>query len=155
MITPTDVRLRSFQPADLPALVALEAALFPDPWSYETFASTLHHATTAAYVAEHREHLVGYALVRTAHDHADLLTIGVAPTHQRCGVGRLLIDTLIGHCRHVRVTALFLEVRRENHSAQAFYRRLDFVEIGVRRGYYRHPIDDAIVMQRVIGAVHE
>ena len=40
----------------------------------------------------------------------------------------------------------FLEVRAANAPAIALYRRLGFAAAGVRRGFYRDPPDDAVVM---------
>jgi ribosomal-protein-alanine N-acetyltransferase len=39
-----------------------------------------------------------------------------------------------------------LEVRASSSGALALYCSLGFVEQGIRRGYYRHPTEDAILM---------
>ena len=39
-----------------------------------------------------------------------------------------------------------LEVRRSNSVAQALYRKYRFVEVGMRRRYYRDTGEDAILM---------
>ena len=40
----------------------------------------------------------------------------------------------------------FLEVRSKNAPALALYRAYGFEEVGVRKGYYKNPDDDAIIM---------
>jgi ribosomal protein S18 acetylase RimI-like enzyme len=42
----------------------------------------------------------------------------------------------------------FLEVRASNVGAQALYRRHGFGLAGVRKSYYDHPIEDAVIMRR-------
>jgi ribosomal-protein-alanine N-acetyltransferase len=43
---------------------------------------------------------------------------------------------------------VFLEVRAGNAAALALYRKSDFQETGLRRGYYADPPEDAVVMAR-------
>ena len=43
-------------------------------------------------------------------------------------------------------TAVTLEVRASNEAAQALYRRFGFLPVGTRKGYYRHPDEDALVL---------
>ena len=42
---------------------------------------------------------------------------------------------------------MLLEVRQSNHAAICLYRKLGFAQIGVRRGYYHAPEEDALLMQ--------
>jgi ribosomal-protein-alanine N-acetyltransferase len=44
------------------------------------------------------------------------------------------------------VHAVFLEVRESNAAARALYARFGFREGGRRRGYYRKPVEDALVL---------
>jgi ribosomal-protein-alanine N-acetyltransferase len=39
-----------------------------------------------------------------------------------------------------------LEVRTRNLAAIALYRQLGFDEVNTREGYYRDPVDDALVL---------
>ena len=44
--------------------------------------------------------------------------------------------------------AVYLEVRDSNEAAQALYRGRGFLASGRRKGYYRLPAEDAVVMRR-------
>jgi [ribosomal protein S18]-alanine N-acetyltransferase len=46
---------------------------------------------------------------------------------------------------------LDLEVREGNEGAIALYRGLGFGVVGRRRGYYREPVEDAVLMQMEFG----
>jgi ribosomal-protein-alanine N-acetyltransferase len=41
-------------------------------------------------------------------------------------------------------------VRATNRAAVALYGRAGFREVGRRRGYYRDPVEDAVLMRREI-----
>ena len=51
--------------------------------------------------------------------------------------------------------AAYLEVRASNGVALALYARFGFREVGRRRGYYRRPVEDAVVMRAPLGAAGE
>jgi len=81
----------------------------------------------------------GFVISRLAADEAEILTIAVDAAFRRYGVGGALLR---GHCARVAAAgakSLFLEVDPENAAALALYRRLGFVEVGQRKGYYRRP----------------
>ena len=67
--------------------------------------------------------------------------VAVAPDFRRTGVATCLIRSLTD-------AEVFLEVRVSNESARALYHRLGFTEVGMRRGYYDDPVEDAVVMKR-------
>ncbi|MFE6965823.1 GNAT family N-acetyltransferase [Agromyces sp. NPDC057679] len=95
--------------------------------------------------------LLGYAglLAPSGGDQGDIQTIAVDPAARGIGLGRGLMHALITESRRRGIAQLFLEVRADNPIARALYESLGFVEIGVRRGYYRHGVD-AIMMQLAV-----
>jgi ribosomal-protein-alanine N-acetyltransferase len=133
---------------------ALEDALFPDPWSAETFWSELAGvpATRHYLVAEAPEaagtRLLGYAgLFATRHE-ADVQTLAVAPAAQGSGVGSLLLAALLAEAARRGCPSVLLEVRADNLPAHRLYRRHGFQRVAVRRGYYRPGPVDAWVLRR-------
>ena len=55
-------------------------------------------------------------------------------------------EELIAVCRARGVRMLGLEVRVSNTAAQGLYRTLGFRLVGLRRGYYKAPVEDALLM---------
>ena len=88
----------------------------------------------------------GFAIWRLLEDEAEILTLGVAPSARRQGLGAALLDAAIAAARDAGAERLFLEVDDGNRSALALYRGRGFAQIGVRRGYYRDGAD-ALVMR--------
>ncbi|WP_051045939.1 ribosomal protein S18-alanine N-acetyltransferase [Nocardiopsis alkaliphila] len=135
--------------ADVPAVMELERRLFPlDAWSEGVLRDELAETATRHYVvAETDGRLVGDAGLRFVPPEGDVQTMAVAEDAWGRGIGRALLTELLDQAAARGVTETFLEVRSDNPRAQDLYRRFGFIELGVRRGYYKGA--DAIVMRRV------
>ncbi|MCC6317753.1 MAG: ribosomal protein S18-alanine N-acetyltransferase [Gemmatimonadaceae bacterium] len=140
--------LRAAAPNDVPSVVALERELFTDPWSWASFADLLQHPAARFLVATAGDSLAAYAVVYVAVDEAELANLAVAPSWQRRGVGRRVLDDLLETLRHDGVVEVWLEVRTSNVAARRLYAGAGFSEVGRRRRYYDRPVEDAIVMRR-------
>ena len=79
---------------------------------------------------------VGFSLFRTVADEAELLLLAVAPDHQGRGVGRLLLEEVVGQARRAGAARVHLEVR-DGNGAVDMYRSAGFEPAGHRRNYYR------------------
>ncbi len=143
-------RLRRGTMADLDAVVAIEQAVFPAPWTRRMFEESLCGPGAAFVVAHIDQRIVGYALVRIIADEAELLTIAVALNAQRQGIGDRLMQWVIAQAQAARATMLYLEVRVSNAAAQRLYQRCGFAPCGRRVRYYQQPIEDALVMAKII-----
>jgi ribosomal-protein-alanine N-acetyltransferase len=97
-------------------------------------------------VAERGGALAGYLIATVTSPYAEIQNLATAPEQQRCGVAGRLLDDLVETCRARGVTELGLEVRVSNAAAQALYRTRGFRMTGLRRGYYRSPEEDALLM---------
>jgi ribosomal-protein-alanine acetyltransferase len=134
--------------ADLGAVMAIERAAFSMPWRATTFESLLQRTDAdliAAVDAEDR--LVGYAVVWTVVDQAELGNVAVDVEWRKRGVGRRLVEEALERARGRSAEECFLEVRESNRDAQALYERCGFRAIGRRRRYYSNPTEDALVMR--------
>ena len=136
--------------ADAARCAELEVQLFEgdDPWPASAFVSELSGRHNHYVAARAANQLVGYAgiarlgLLRPYE--YEIHTIGVDPAFQGRGIGRLLLDALL----HYADGAVYLEVRTDNTPAIALYRSAGFVEIGLRKRYYRVSGADAYTMRR-------
>ena len=139
--------LRRIRWWDLEAIMELERALFPsDPWTLEQFWSELAGvpATGHYILAEDGGDIVDYAgLIATRHE-ADIQTVAVRQDRQGAGLGALLVTELMAEARRRGVGDVVLEVRADNEPAKRLYARFGFVQVGVRRGYYRPAPVDAV-----------
>lgn len=79
---------------------------------------------------------VGFALIRTVIDEAELMLLAVAPEVRGRGIGRALLQHSIDLVTALGAISYFLEVRSDN-SAIILYQNLGLRQVGVRRDYYR------------------
>lgn len=128
----------------LPALAAIEKACFAAPWSENALREELGKGIFL--VAETGEGPAGYIGCQTVLDEGYITNVAVAPAYRRQGVGRELVGALLAHARRQGLTFVTLEVRRGNAPAIALYEGLGFVPVGVRKGFYRNPPEDAVLM---------
>jgi ribosomal-protein-alanine N-acetyltransferase len=82
---------------------------------------------------------------------AELESVAVEAAARRRGVGGALCAAVSDWCRRQGVTALELEVRAGSGGAIALYAGLGFVVAGRRAGYYREPVEDALLMRLDLG----
>jgi [ribosomal protein S18]-alanine N-acetyltransferase len=128
-------------------LVAMEKRCFSDPWTRGMFRSELEVAGgTYARAALMGETLAGYSFAVLIADEAHLGNLAVDPGYRRKGIARALLDDLLTAARRHGVRRVTLEVRESNSIARNFYARNGFVDIAIRKSYYRNPVEDAIVM---------
>jgi [ribosomal protein S18]-alanine N-acetyltransferase len=137
--------------ADAARCAELEAQLFEgdDPWPARAFLAELE-AKHIRYVAARADNkVVGYAgisrLGRKRPYEYEIHTIGVDPGYQGRGIGRRLMTDLL---EYASGGTIFLEVRTDNAPAIALYESLGFVNVGMRRRYYRASGADAYTMRR-------
>jgi len=141
---------------DLPEMISWEGALFgTDAWSPEVMVAELSHPASYYLVArpDGDDAIVGYAGLRAGNrgGDGDIQTVAVAPEHRGKGLGRLLVEALLGEARQRLASSVFLEVRADNDAARGLYASLGFQEIDRRTGYYQPDGVDAIVMALVLG----
>lgn len=142
-------RLRPASSADLGGLVSLERASFSDPWTPAQLADTLAQNSTIGVVIEDAAGLlVGYLFGSVVMDQAEILTLAVLPTQRRQGLGRRLLEAMLDAIAGRGVRAVWLEVRASNAGALALYAQAGFIASGVRRSYYRRPVENALVLKR-------
>lgn len=146
-------RYRRMTALDLDAVMAIEQAIYPHPWTRGNFSDSLA-AGYHCWVAESGGMMTGYSVLMIAAGEAHLLNLSIAAQWQRRGLGSELLRFIVAHARDCAVSRFFLEVRPSNAAALALYARAGFTTIGVRRGYYpaRSGSEDAIVMELVLDA---
>ena len=136
--------VRSMTRADLPQVVAMEAALQPRPWSEQVFRDELDMRNRTYLVAAGPDGIVGFAGLMVVDDEAHVTNLLVAEDSRRRGLGRQLMVALIEMAVLQDASHLTLEVRSSNEAARALYARLGLAPVGIRPRYYGD--DDALIL---------
>ncbi|HXL15735.1 MAG TPA: ribosomal protein S18-alanine N-acetyltransferase [Methylomirabilota bacterium] len=147
----TTLRIVRLDREHLDQIVSIERASFTDPWTRGMFESELDiEARGYARGAVRGRSLVGYIFAVLIPDEAHIGNLAVSPPERGHGVAQGLLDQLVQDAVEAGVKRVTLEVRASNHTARKFYYRNKFIDIAIRKNYYRSPVEDAIVMYRVL-----
>jgi [ribosomal protein S18]-alanine N-acetyltransferase len=150
--SPVDVRIEPMRQEDLPEVLAVEVASFGLPWTREMFETDLARRGLAELLVARLAGagvpppLAGYICVWTIGEELHVNNLAVDPRWRRRGIASALLAEALDHGRTQGTRRAFLEVRASNVAAQALYRRFGFEATGVRKGYYTHPVEDAVIM---------
>ena len=128
--------------ADADAMAEIHGESFVRAWSPFDFASLVGQPAVFALGARRvpfsgPRRMVGFVLVRSAADEAEILTIAVRGSARRRGLGRSLMDEALRRLYRDRIATCFLEVDPDNAAAIGLYRSFGFDVVGERKGYYR------------------
>jgi ribosomal-protein-alanine N-acetyltransferase len=148
-----DEAVRPMTLAALDGVVALEAAVYPFPWTRGNFVDSLAASYIAWTLNGSGGELIAYCMAMRGAGEMHLLNITVAPVARRRGHARRLLGALVALCHAQGDERIWLEVREANIDAQATYLRLGFTQVGMRKGYYPAPDgarEDAVVMSLAI-----
>ena len=141
------VRIVPVTVSHLDEIVAMERRCFSDPWTRGMFRSEIELAGgTYARAALVGEQLAAYSFAVLVADEAHLGNLAVDPVYRRKGIAQSLLLDLLTAARSQGIRRVTLEVRESNSIARNFYARNGFVDIAIRKSYYRNPVEDAIVM---------
>ena len=146
-------RIRPAAAADIAALAAIERECFSDPWTTAGLRESIQYETSRAFVAEVGAATVGYVMARISGEEAEILNLAVLPSCRRRGIARCLLEEALAAVTTAGVREAYLEVRQSNAVALALYQGFGFRPVGLRPGYYRNPLEDALVLRAPLPAL--
>jgi [ribosomal protein S18]-alanine N-acetyltransferase len=131
----------------------VHAAAFADGWTHDDFATWLSRPQAVVVLAANDQATVAFGLALAAGADAELLTIATDPAARRSGLGRRIFRALDAAALNRGLERWVLEVARNNLPAIRLYESEGFVEIALRKAYYRADEGrvDALVMSRRVG----
>ncbi len=138
---------------DLDAILVIEQAQFPEPWTKGMLLDELtNHETRRYTVAVDATQVVGYlGLMYVMDDEMHINTIGTRPGFEGQGVARALLGDGWADARMRGVQRATLEVAVSNKQAQRLYQHYGFAPVGIRKNYYERTREDALVMWAELG----
>ena len=133
------------QPDLAQAIYDVMVDVYPvSPWTLEQIQADLSQDQTWYALAYDGVEVIGFLAVQENLFEAEVLQIAVKGAYQGQGIAPALFATLPAE------KEIFLEVRRSNQRAQAFYKKEKMAVIAERKIYYHDPVEDAIIMKREI-----
>ena len=129
-------------------IAQLEKICFNDPWSENSIASELENRLSLWLVALDGEKVAGYVGSQSVLGETDMMNIAVHPDYRRQGIGEQLVVQLVEALKAKGNHSLMLEVRVSNEPARKLYEKLGFIQVGLRKNYYRNPREDACILRK-------
>ena len=129
-------------------VAALETICFHDPWSEKSVASELTNPLSLWLVALDGDRVAGYVGSQSVMGESDMMNVAVHPDYRRRGIAERLCLALVEALKEKGNHCLTLEVRASNDPAKALYEKLGFIQVGLRKNYYRNPREDACILRK-------
>ncbi|MFC0472418.1 ribosomal protein S18-alanine N-acetyltransferase [Halalkalibacter kiskunsagensis] len=132
---------------DIEAVMDVERDAFSTPWDPAIFINELTSNQFAQYlVYEVEDNIIGYCGLWVVMDEAQITNVAIHSKYRGQGHGERLLRYVMAFLVQMGVLKLSLEVRVSNVIAQKLYRKMGFVEGGIRKNYYADNLEDALVM---------
>lgn len=145
-MTSASLELRTLRLEDLSRIVAIEKAVYDDPWSerllQESLTASMTH--TLGYF-DQSGNCAAYSIYQVIYTEGHLLNLAVAPDRQKQGVGSKLLDDILKDSGRRGAFSFYLEVRPSNQAARRLYEKKGFRSLLIREKYYSNG-EDAIIM---------
>ncbi len=140
--------IREMTVADLPQVIAIEKTIFTQPWSENSFKSSMSSPYTHFLVVEDEScgKIAAYCGYLQSLDEADITNVAVDEVYRRRGLARMMLEQLMADGRGQGIERYTLEVRVSNEGAIHLYEQLGFKTEGIRPRFYALPTEDAAIM---------
>ena len=132
-----EIEIEIVKSYDLPAIASLHAICFEDSWHAELLGRILSARGAFGLFSRPSGKAVGFILCRSSGQEGEILSLAVAPSQRRSGLGSALLKAAITHAGEQAIEALFLEVAEDNAAARQLYQKFGFAIVGRRSKYYR------------------
>jgi ribosomal-protein-alanine N-acetyltransferase len=147
------LRIRPYEAHDFAALYKLDQSCFVPGISYSKWVLQyyLRLPGVDCQVAADGKSLVGFVLGETNPPLGHIITLDVAESHRRSGIGSLLLNELEKNFTFRGVKSVLLETAVDNESGIAFWKRHGYCTEAVLKRYYLGKTD-AYEMRKKLGA---
>ena len=131
-------------------LAELDKSCFKKAWREKSFSKLMNYPWFRAWTwhAEATSKALAFLIIEDQSDFFSILRVGVMPEYRRQGIGREMMDFLIQLAWNEQVPKILLEVHEFNLAAQHLYFASGFCQIHLKKGYYRDPPGNALVLTK-------
>lgn len=146
-----EARFRPMRDTDVEAVMAIEKSAYEYPWTPGIFHDCLRVGYSCWVVTQHNP-VDGYGIMTIGAGECHILNICIEPQLHNSGLGRAMLDHLLGLAVEYRADMAFLEVRPSNKAAIYLYDTMGFNNVGLRRDYYpaSQGREDALILAKTL-----
>lgn len=133
---------------DLDEVLKIATASFSQPWTKAMFENEiLKNPFSEQFLVKVEGENAGYLCMWSLFDEAHILDFAIDPQFRRKGLGEKVILNVIERIKENKIKKIFLEVRASNEAAKSLYKKVGFLNLAERKGYYSNPTEDALIFQ--------
>ena len=136
--------------SDTEQVEMIEKQIFSIPWSQKSFEDACQSNDNIYLVCEMNGQIAGYCGLWTVLGEGNITNMAVSGGFRRLGIAETLMKEMEKRGMSKNVVTYFLEVRKSNEAAVNLYKKMGYVQIGVRKNFYEKPVEDALVMSKTI-----
>ncbi|MBE6631091.1 MAG: ribosomal-protein-alanine N-acetyltransferase [Ruminococcaceae bacterium] len=141
--------------SDIADVYTIEKECFSHPWSKKSLNEMINDPLSCFFGIREGERIVAYLGFGRVLDEVNIYNIAVLGEYRRRGMANALLSYADGYCMENGISKLMLEVRESNIPAQSLYRKMGCVFEGRRKGYYKDPKEDALLMTKYYSCKEE
>lgn len=144
-------QIRPMRETDVETVIDIEHSAYDFPWTPGIFHDCLRVGYSCWIMGQHNP-IDSYGIMTVGAGECHILNVCVRPELHNCGLGRYMMEHLLGLAGEYRADTAFLEVRPSNRAAIHLYETMGFNQVGVRRGYYpaEHGREDALILAKTL-----
>ena len=143
-----DYIIRPMEVSDTEQVELIEKQIFSIPWSQKSFEDACQSNDNIYLVCEMNGQIAGYCGLWTVLGEGNITNMAVSGGLRRLGIAEALMKEMEKRGMSKNVVTYFLEVRKSNEAAVNLYKKMGYVQIGVRKNFYEKPVEDALVMSK-------
>ena len=132
-------------PSHFDRVEKIERAAFSTPWTRRDFEFARSRKNGFCRVAMVEGEIVGYVVGFLIDREVHLANFAIATDFQQRGLGRRTMEAVFD-LLETKAQVVSLEVRMSNWAAIDLYKKMGFETMAIRKAYYTHPREDALVM---------
>lgn len=141
-----DIVLRKMDLSDIPYVYNEELKIFGKSLGEKTlYNEVLYNELSRYFIVLVDGKRAGYVGSWLTEPNAEILNLFVSEQYRGLGLGKKLMDEVIGVCHKEKIEAITLEVRKSNVHAVKMYEDLGFEVSHIRKNYYADH-EDAYLM---------
>ena len=141
-----ELLIRPMEELDLPQAAAIEKEAIAPPWSEQAFRESLGLEHTILLAAIQDGQVAGYCVCYQSFEEGEITNVAVKKELRGQGIAGKLLEKLCSYGKKRGLERYILEVRAGNEPAIHLYERSGFTRVGIRKGFYEQPVEDAVIM---------
>ncbi len=137
--------------SDAAAISGIEEACFALPLSEQQILSQIRDEKYILVCAGNRQSgIAAYAGMYSVLDEGYITNVAVSPSFRREHIADRLMEELERLSVVKELSFLTLEVRESNSPAILLYKKHGFLPAGLRMNYYQSPVENALIMTKML-----